>query len=125
MKVGPTSDEPAEQPSAGPPAHAASLPASTPIARPAPSALDVVVITQVDPGVIDAVAAGRALDRGLGQLQAARVGAHHGALECARAPVIVDRGPDALELAGCRMVQPGRDEQTVGRELEVGAAAAV
>ena len=72
-------------------------------------------------GVIDAVTARRALDRGLGQLQTARFGAHHGALECARAPVIVDRGPEPLALVGCRMVQPGRNEQTVERELEVGA----
>ena len=75
----------------------------------------------LDPGVIDAVAARRALDRGLGQLQTARFGAHHGALECARAPGIVDRGPEPLELAGRRMMQPGRDEQTVERELEAGA----
>ena len=51
----------------------------------------------------------------------ARFGARHGALECCRAPVIVDRGPEALELVGRRMVQPGRNEQTVERELEVGA----
>jgi hypothetical protein len=30
--------------------------------------------------------------------------------------------PEALELVGRRMMQSGRDEQTVERELEVGAA---
>ena len=44
------------------------------------------------------------------------------ALECCRAPGIVDRGPEPLELVGRRMVQPGRNEQTVEREHEVGAA---
>ena len=76
----------------------------------------------VDLGVIDAIAAGRALDRRRGQLQIASFSALDGPLEGLRLPIVIDRGPKTLELIARRLIQPAGDEQAIEREVEVDAA---
>ena len=76
----------------------------------------------VDLGVIDAIAAGRALDRRRGQLQIASFSALDGPLEGLRPPIVIDRGPKTLELIARRLIQPAGDEQAIEREVEVDAA---
>ena len=72
--------------------------------------------------VVGRVAARRALQRRRRELQAGLRRGGDRALERLPAPPVVDRGPEALDLIGGRVVQAGGDEQAVERQLDVEAA---
>src|SRR5437660_8688696 len=78
----------------------------------------------VEPGMVARVPAGRALERGLRQLEASRVRRGQGTLERERVPPVIDCGPEALELVSSGVVHAGADEQAVEREREVVAPTA-
>src|SRR5438270_8513182 len=78
----------------------------------------------LDPRVIDRIALWSALELGRSGLEPAALRSANGALEPAREPVVVDRGAEALELVRGRVVDAGRHQQAVERQVEVVAATA-
>src|SRR5947209_11436782 len=76
----------------------------------------------VEPGMVVRIAARGPPELGLDQRQPSRPGRFQRPLERGRAASVVDRGAEALELVGGRMVQSAADKQPVERELEVEGA---